>query len=90
MPGVCSPAAVWFLQETVVATVAFTNRESLELFAKLGLHVLPHWLGIRQGAQAGRAAAELCGAAATELRQGGSDHDRMLVQGGGRGIQMLR
>jgi hypothetical protein len=47
-------SAIWLLQETVLATVMFTDRQSLELFAKLGLHVLPNWLGIRQGVQGGR------------------------------------
>jgi hypothetical protein len=45
-------AAVPFLQETVVATVVFADRNSLELFLKLGLHVLQDWLSIRQGVQA--------------------------------------
>jgi hypothetical protein len=67
-------ATVWLLQETVVATATFTNRESLELFAKLGLHVLPHWLGIRQGVQRGRPAGRqgstlALGTAARQLYQ---------------------
>jgi hypothetical protein len=64
-------AGVWLLQETVVATVTFTDRQSLELFEKLGLHVLPHWLGIRQGVQAGRAGRQgstpSCGTAPLQL-----------------------
>lgn len=36
-------------QEQLVASIAFTDRQSLELFVKLGQHVLPEWLSIREG-----------------------------------------
>jgi hypothetical protein len=47
------------LQEKVVAAVTFVDRHSLELFVKLGLHVLPDWLSIRQGGRALEAAVQL-------------------------------
>lgn len=55
------------LQDEVVATVAFADRASLEVFVKLALQVLPDWLTIRQSkkgwATAARAPAgsSLCG-----------------------------
>lgn len=49
-------ATARLLQEDVVATAAFTDRNSLELFVKLGMHVLPDWLSIHRGVATGTAA----------------------------------
>ncbi|KAF8065888.1 hypothetical protein HT031_002949 [Scenedesmus sp. PABB004] len=44
------PPAAACGEEVAVATVAFSDRESLELFGRLALHALPEWLAVRQAA----------------------------------------